>query len=202
MRRNSAIRSSATPPAPTCCRADLPRDGSLLPLPGAIGSPAVNLNYRRSLIRWRRINSPICPTQTSCSTNPPTPQTSISPAALPAPRRRAAAAPIRAERRRRRARSSCAIGWRAISGRRCHGCSRQRSCCSLRIGQRLTALLIARCCVLNVILGAVQESRADAALALLKQRLSLKSRVKRDGVWVDLPAADTRSRRHRASLAG
>jgi len=40
------------------------------------------------------------------------------------------------------------------------------------------------------VLGAVQESRADAALALLKQRLSLKSRVKRDGAWVDAPAAD------------
>ena len=32
--------------------------------------------------------------------------------------------------------------------------------------------------VLNVALGAIQESRADAALALLKQRLSLKSRVR------------------------
>ena len=39
-------------------------------------------------------------------------------------------------------------------------------------------------------LGVFQESRADAALALLKQRLSLQSRAKRDGVWVDLPAAE------------
>jgi H+-transporting ATPase len=60
----------------------------------------------------------------------------------------------------------------------------------LAIGQRLTAVLIAALLVLNVILGASQESRASAALALLKQRLSLKSRVKRDGAWVDAPAAD------------
>jgi len=60
----------------------------------------------------------------------------------------------------------------------------------LAIGQRLTALLIAMLLVLNVALGAIQESRADAALALLKQRLSLKSRVKRDGSWIDAPAAE------------
>src|SRR5579863_7659387 len=60
----------------------------------------------------------------------------------------------------------------------------------LAIGQRLTAVLIALLLVLNVILGAIQESRADAALALLKQRLSLRSRVKRDGVWVDLSATE------------
>src|SRR5208282_461809 len=58
------------------------------------------------------------------------------------------------------------------------------------IGQWLTALLIAMLLVFNVMLGVIQESRADAALALLKQRLSLKSRVKRDGAWVDAPAAD------------
>ena len=60
----------------------------------------------------------------------------------------------------------------------------------IAIGQRLTALLIALLLVLNVLLGAIQESRADAALALLKRQLSLKSRVKRDGAWVDAPAAD------------
>ena len=60
----------------------------------------------------------------------------------------------------------------------------------IAIGQRLTALLIAILLVFNVILGMLQENRASAALKLLKQRLSLKSRVKRDGVWVDAPAAD------------
>jgi H+-transporting ATPase len=60
----------------------------------------------------------------------------------------------------------------------------------IAIGQRLTAILIAALLLLNVILGALQESRADAALALLKQKLSLKSRVKRDGAWIDVAAAD------------
>ena len=59
----------------------------------------------------------------------------------------------------------------------------------LALGQWLTAGLIAALLVLNVILGAVQESRAQAALALLKQRLSLKTRVKRDGAWIDTVAA-------------
>ena len=60
----------------------------------------------------------------------------------------------------------------------------------IAIGQRLTALMIALLLVLNVILGVIQENRANAALALLKQRLSLRSRVKRDGAWLDVPAAD------------
>ena len=58
------------------------------------------------------------------------------------------------------------------------------------IGERLEALLIATLLLLNVGLGVFQESRANAALALLKQRLSLKVRVKRDSVWTDAPAAD------------
>jgi H+-transporting ATPase len=60
----------------------------------------------------------------------------------------------------------------------------------IAIGQRLKALLIALLLVFNVALRALQESRADAALALLKQRLSLKSRVKRDRSWIDAPAAE------------
>lgn len=60
----------------------------------------------------------------------------------------------------------------------------------IAIGQRLTGALIAGLLILNVILSIFQENRAGAALALLKQRLALKSRVRRDGVWVDLPAAD------------
>jgi len=60
----------------------------------------------------------------------------------------------------------------------------------IAIGQRLTALLVAALLILNVVLGAMQESRADAALALLKRRLSLQSRVKRDGAWIDVEAAE------------
>jgi len=60
----------------------------------------------------------------------------------------------------------------------------------IAIGQRVTGVLITALLILNVVLGVLQESRADAALALLKQRLALKSRVKRDGAWVDVPAAE------------
>jgi H+-transporting ATPase len=60
----------------------------------------------------------------------------------------------------------------------------------IAIGQRVTGLLITALLILNVVLGSLQESRADAALALLKQRLSLKSRAKRDGAWTDIPAAE------------
>ena len=60
----------------------------------------------------------------------------------------------------------------------------------IAIGQRLTALLVAALLILNVVLGAMQESRADAALALLKRRLSLQSRVERDGAWIDVEAAE------------
>lgn len=60
----------------------------------------------------------------------------------------------------------------------------------LAIGQRLTALLIAALLALNVLLGTIQEGRTEAALALLKQRLTLKSRAKRDDMWCDVPAAE------------
>ena len=60
----------------------------------------------------------------------------------------------------------------------------------IAIGQRVTGALIAVLLLLNVILSAFQEHRASAALDLLKQRLALKARVRRDHVWVDLPAAD------------
>jgi H+-transporting ATPase len=58
------------------------------------------------------------------------------------------------------------------------------------IGQWVTASMIAALLILNVLLGAFQEIRADAALALLKKRLMLKARVRRDGTWMDGPAAD------------
>jgi H+-transporting ATPase len=58
------------------------------------------------------------------------------------------------------------------------------------LGEWLTASMIAALLLFNVLLAAFQESRADAALALLKRRLTLTSRVLRDGAWVDGPAAD------------
>jgi len=38
----------------------------------------------------------------------------------------------------------------------------------------------------NVGVGFWQEFKADNAIALLKQRLALKARVKRDGEWKDI----------------
>jgi H+-transporting ATPase len=58
----------------------------------------------------------------------------------------------------------------------------------LVLGEWIEAVLIAALLAFNVTLGVFQESRANAALALLKQRLSLAARARRDGSWVDLPA--------------
>ncbi len=55
----------------------------------------------------------------------------------------------------------------------------------LAVGERVEALMIATLLLANVALGVVHETRAEATLALLKQRLSPKVRVKRDDAWVD-----------------
>jgi H+-transporting ATPase len=60
---------------------------------------------------------------------------------------------------------------------------------TLVIGERIEAALIAALLIFNVALGVFQQGRANAALALLKQHLSLRARVKRDGRWSELPAA-------------
>jgi len=59
----------------------------------------------------------------------------------------------------------------------------------LVVGERIEAGLIAALLIFNVALGAFQEGRANAALALLKQRLELRARVRRDGQWTELSAA-------------
>lgn len=58
------------------------------------------------------------------------------------------------------------------------------------VGERFEGLLIAILLVLNVALGVFQETHADAALDLLKRRLSPRVRVRRDGTWTDLPTAE------------
>jgi H+-transporting ATPase len=58
------------------------------------------------------------------------------------------------------------------------------------IGERLEALMIAALLLLNVGLGLFQESRADTALALLKRRLTLRVRVRRDRMWSEVGAAE------------
>ena len=60
----------------------------------------------------------------------------------------------------------------------------------IAIGEQLEAAMIAALLILNVVLGVAQETRGGAALALLKQRLALKARVRRDGAWVEVPAAE------------
>lgn len=60
----------------------------------------------------------------------------------------------------------------------------------LVIGERLEALMIGTLLLLNVGLGVFQESRANEALELLKHGLTPKARVRRDGTWIDAPAAD------------
>ncbi|MDR3535302.1 MAG: HAD-IC family P-type ATPase [Acetobacteraceae bacterium] len=60
----------------------------------------------------------------------------------------------------------------------------------LVIGERLEAAMIATLLLLNVALGVFQETHANAALALLKQRLSPKVRLRRNNVWADAAAPD------------
>ncbi|HTT75994.1 MAG TPA: HAD-IC family P-type ATPase [Candidatus Binataceae bacterium] len=60
----------------------------------------------------------------------------------------------------------------------------------IALGKHIEAMMIGALLLFNVGLSLFQESRAEAALALLKQHLSLKAKVKRDGRWVELPAAD------------
>ena len=44
--------------------------------------------------------------------------------------------------------------------------------------------------LLNAIVGFWQEYKADNAIELLKQKLALKARIKRDGKWQEMPARE------------
>jgi H+-transporting ATPase len=59
----------------------------------------------------------------------------------------------------------------------------------LAIGERLEAFIIAVLLIFNVALGVFQAGRAGEALAALKSKLALKAFVKRDGQWIEVPAA-------------
>lgn len=59
----------------------------------------------------------------------------------------------------------------------------------LAIGERLEACIIAVLLIFNVALGIFQESRAQEALAALKSKLALNAFARRDGSWVEVPAA-------------
>lgn len=52
------------------------------------------------------------------------------------------------------------------------------------------ALVIAALLLINAAIGFLQERRADRSLALLRQRLQVTARVRRDGRWQSVPARD------------
>jgi H+-transporting ATPase len=58
----------------------------------------------------------------------------------------------------------------------------------LFLHEKVEAAVIAGLLVLNATLSLLQEGRAQKALALLRQQLRVLARVRRDGVWADLPA--------------
>jgi len=61
---------------------------------------------------------------------------------------------------------------------------------SLLLGETIDALAILAIVVLNSVLGVVQESKAEQALAALKKMASPNAQVLRDGVQVTLPARE------------
>ncbi len=58
------------------------------------------------------------------------------------------------------------------------------------MGKQDEAIIIGVLLVFNALLGFVQEGRASRALALLRQRLEIKVRVRRDGHWQLLPSRE------------
>lgn len=60
----------------------------------------------------------------------------------------------------------------------------------LILGRWVEAAVIAALLVVNALMGFAQEKRAKGALALLRQRLTVNARTRRDGQWRTLPAAD------------
>ena len=58
----------------------------------------------------------------------------------------------------------------------------------LALGREVEAVIIAVLLAVNAAIGFVEEGRADAALALLRSRLKVTARAKRDGAWQSVPA--------------
>lgn len=61
---------------------------------------------------------------------------------------------------------------------------------SLALGRFLDAATIAFLLVFNVLVGFFQEQRANTALQLLRQRLTVTARVLRDARWQQIPARE------------
>ena len=60
----------------------------------------------------------------------------------------------------------------------------------LFLGENLEAAVIAGLLAMNAVLSLLQETRAQKALALLRQQLRVQARARRDGNWTTLPAED------------
>lgn len=60
----------------------------------------------------------------------------------------------------------------------------------LFLHENLEAAVIGALLVLNAFLSLLQESRAQKALALLRQQLRVVAHVRRDGKWTDMPAEE------------
>lgn len=58
------------------------------------------------------------------------------------------------------------------------------------LGERVDAVIIMAVVLINAILGLIQESRAEQALAALKEMSALYARVIRDGKTLEVPAAE------------
>lgn len=56
-------------------------------------------------------------------------------------------------------------------------------------GEWIEAGMVGALLLINIVLGLVQEGRANATLALLRRRLAPRARVRREGVWLDVAAA-------------
>jgi len=80
--------------------------------------------------------------------------------------------------------------WPGGSGGRCRGCSRGTIVLTLALGKDIEGVIITVRLVLNSVVGFLQQSRADEALELLRQRLAVNARVRRDGAWMQLPARE------------
>jgi H+-transporting ATPase len=59
----------------------------------------------------------------------------------------------------------------------------------LAAGERVEAAMVGVLLLTNVLVGIIQEGRANATLALLRQRLAPRARLRRDGAWADAPAS-------------
>jgi H+-transporting ATPase len=58
----------------------------------------------------------------------------------------------------------------------------------LALGEPVEALIFAALLVFNGVVGFAQERRAEGALALLRSRLQVRTRVRRDGTWQSVAA--------------